>query len=240
MLRLGYRSALPLLKGVRFMPRVFPSLARQFHSEALGDQEEDFYAPLVGAKASDFSCQAVMPNGEIEDMKLSSFAQQKTSVYLLFYPFDFTFVCPSELLAFNNAIGKFEERGVQVVGVSVDSVFTHKAWRNTPINEGGIGPLKFPLVSDITKNISRCYGVLVDEAKSLRGSFLIDKEGVIQHAIVNNLPLGRSVDEALRMVDALQHHEKYGEVCPANWKLGEAAMKASDEGVKDYLSKTFK
>eukprot|EP01067_Filipodium_phascolosomae_P007204 Filipodium_phascolosomae@DN5706_c0_g1_i1.p1 len=194
---------------------------------------------LVQKSAPDFTAEAVMPDGSTkEEFTLSSFKGQY--VYLFFYPFDFTYVCPSEILAFNGSIEEFKKRNCQLIGVSVDSAHVHRAWRSTPIEKGGIGPVKFPLVADITKSISRNYKILVDQAKSLRGSFLIDKEGIVRYKCVNDLPLGRSVDEAIRMVDALQHYEEHGEVCPANWRKGMTAMKPSDEGVASYLGKTFK
>jgi peroxiredoxin (alkyl hydroperoxide reductase subunit C) len=192
-------------------------------------------ASLVTEQAPDFSAQAVMPDNSFAELQLSSYRGQY--VVLFFYPLDFTFVCPSEIVAFDKAYEKFKERNTQVIGVSVDSHFTHLAWKNTPRDQGGIGPVKYPLVSDLSKQISRNYQVLSGEAVSLRGLFLIDKEGVIRHAVINDLPLGRSVDEALRMVDALQYTEKHGEVCPANWREGEEAMKPTAEGVAEYLGK---
>ncbi|KAA3606708.1 MAG: peroxiredoxin [Planctomycetota bacterium] len=190
---------------------------------------------LVGKSAPDFEAVAVMEDGSIkEGFKLSDFRGQY--VVMFFYPLDFTFVCPSELIAFDHRIEEFKKRNVQVVGVSVDSQFTHAAWRNTAVNNGGIGPVKYPLVADLTKNIARDYDVLVNEAVALRGSFLIDKDGMVQHQVVNNLPLGRNIDEMIRMVDALQFHEQHGEVCPAGWKSGEAGMTASTEGVAEYLA----
>jgi peroxiredoxin (alkyl hydroperoxide reductase subunit C) len=158
-------------------------------------------------------------------------------VLLFFYPLDFTFVCPSEIIAFDKKLAEFESRGCQVIGVSVDSHFTHWAWKNTPPEQGGIGNVQYPLVADLSKNISREYGVLFGEEVSLRGLFLIDKEGVVQHALVNNLPLGRNVDEAVRLLDALQYTEEHGEVCPANWQQGEDAMTPSADGVASYLAK---
>ena len=156
-------------------------------------------------------------------------------VILFFYPLDFTFVCPSEIIAFDKKLQEFKDRNCEVVGVSVDSHFTHVAWKNTPLNEGGIGNIQYPLVADLTKNIARDYGVLVNEAISLRGLFLIDKEGIVRHALINDLPLGRNVDEAIRVLDALQFTEQHGEVCPANWNKGDQAMKPTAEGVAQYL-----
>ena len=190
---------------------------------------------LVTQAAPDFAAQAVMPDNSFAELKLSSYRGKY--VVLFFYPLDFTFVCPSEIIAFDAALAKFAKRHAQVIGVSVDSHFTHLAWKNTPRKEGGIGPIKYPLVSDLDKSISRSYGVLLDAGIALRGLFLIDKEGKIRHLLVNDLPLGRSVDEALRMLDALQFHEEHGEVCPANWHQGEEAMKPTAAGVAGYLAK---
>lgn len=190
---------------------------------------------LVTCEAPDFCAQAVMPDNSFGELKLSSYRGKY--VVLFFYPLDFTFVCPSEIIAFDKRLAAFKERNCEVISVSVDSHFTHAAWKNTPRDKGGIGNVQFPMVADLDKNIARAYGVLHDESVSLRGLFLIDKEGVIRHALVNDLPLGRSVDEALRMVDALQFFQKHGEVCPANWKPGEDTMKPSAEGVAAYLAK---
>ena len=192
-------------------------------------------AVLVGREAPDFKAQAVMPDGSFQELSLSSLRGKY--VVLFFYPLDFTFVCPSEIIAFDNHLGEFKERGCEVVGVSVDSHYTHHAWRNTPVDKGGIGAIEYPLVADLTKSISQDYDVLTpDGAVAFRGLFLIDKEGVVRHQIVNDLPLGRNVSEALRMVDALQFHEQHGEVCPANWSKGKAAMKPDAEGVASYLA----
>ena len=191
---------------------------------------------LVTKEAPDFTAKAVMPDDSFAELKLSSYRGEKY-VVLFFYPLDFTFVCPSEIIAFDKALPKFAAKNAQVLGVSVDSHFTHWAWKQTPREKGGIGPIQYPLVADLNKKIAQQYGVLLEEGIALRGLFLIDKEGVVQHALVNNLPLGRSVDEALRVLDALQFTERHGEVCPANWKQGEDAMKPSAEGVADYLAK---
>jgi peroxiredoxin (alkyl hydroperoxide reductase subunit C) len=156
---------------------------------------------------------------------------------LFFYPLDFTFVCPSEIIAFDAAIAKFQKKNTQVLGCSVDSHFTHLAWKNTPRKQGGLGSIQYPLVSDLNKQISRDYGVLLDAGIALRGLFLIDKAGVVRHALINDLPIGRSVDEAIRVLDALQFHEENGDVCPANWHQGEEAMKPTAEGVASYLAK---
>ncbi|MBL7115437.1 MAG: peroxiredoxin [Kiritimatiellae bacterium] len=190
---------------------------------------------LVTKEAPGFTAQAVFPNDEIKDLSLSDYKGKY--VLLFFYPLDFTFVCPSEILAFDRALAAFQERNTEVIGVSVDSQFTHHAWRQTPVEKGGIGKVGFPLVADLSKQISTDYGILFDGAVALRGLFLIDKEGTVRHALVNDLPLGRSVDEALRVLDALQFSEEHGDVCPANWKKGEEAMKPTAEGVAEYLSK---
>ena len=191
---------------------------------------------LVTKQAPDFTATAVMPDNCMkEDFKLSDYRGKY--VILFFYPLDFTFVCPSEILAFDKNLAKFKERNCEVIGVSVDSPFSHWAWKNTPVKEGGIGNIQYPLVADLDKSISRRYGVLLDMGVSLRGTFLIDKEGIVRHMVVNDLPLGRSIDEALRMVDALRFHEEHGDVCPANWQEGEEAMKPTAEGVADYLAK---
>lgn len=207
---------------------------------------------LIGKKAPAFKAAAVVNGHEIvEDFSLEQFIGKKDVVFF-FYPLDFTFVCPTELLAFQEKLAEFEKRNVAVVGCSIDSQFSHWAWLNTEKNQGGIKGVKYPIVADLSKTIASNYGVLAGEydydeetdqesfegaAVAYRGLFLIDKEGKIRHSVINDLPLGRSVDEALRMVDALQYHEKYGEVCPANWKQGDDAMKADAEGVADYLSK---
>ena len=193
---------------------------------------------LVAKEAPDFKAQAVLPSNEFGELSLSQFRGKY--VVLFFYPLDFTFVCPSEIIAFDKALAKFKERNTEVIGVSVDSHFTHLAWKNTPVNKGGIGNVQYPLVADITKEIARSYGVLFNESVALRGLFLIDKEGVVRHALINDLPLGRNVDEALRVLDALQFTEKHGEVCPANWRSGEEAMKPTAEGVASYLAKHSK
>jgi peroxiredoxin (alkyl hydroperoxide reductase subunit C) len=192
---------------------------------------------LVGRPAPDFTAAAVLGDGSItEKFKLSDFKGKKY-VVLFFYPLDFTFVCPSEIIAHNNRVKQFEERGVQLVGVSIDSQFTHFAWRNTPVDKGGIGQIKFPLVADVTHEIAKAYNVESPGGVAYRGSFLIDKSGVVQHQVVNNLPLGREVDEMLRLVDALQFTEQHGEVCPAGWKKGDEGMKPTADGVAKYLAK---
>ena len=190
---------------------------------------------LVTREAPDFTAQAVLPDNSFDELSLSSYRGKY--VVLFFYPLDFTFVCPSEIIAFDKAVSSFEAKNAQVVGVSVDSHFTHLAWKNTPRDQGGIGKVNYPLVADLNKTISRDYGVLLDDGIALRGLFLIDKEGIVRHALVNDLPLGRNVDEALRLLDALQFTEKHGEVCPANWREGEDAMQPTAEGVAGYLAK---
>ena len=191
---------------------------------------------LVTKQAPEFTATAVMPDNSMKpDFKLSDYRGKY--VILFFYPLDFTFVCPSEILAFDRALPAFKAKNCEIIGVSIDSQFSHWAWKNTPVPQGGIGNIQFPLVADLDKSISRQYGVLLDAGIALRGTFLIDREGVVRHAVVNDLPLGRNTDEALRMVDALQFHEKYGDVCPANWEEGKEAMKPTAAGVADYLSK---
>ncbi|OHB69466.1 MAG: hypothetical protein A2V70_04260 [Planctomycetes bacterium RBG_13_63_9] len=189
---------------------------------------------LVTREAPDFTAQAVMPDNSFAELTLSSYRGKY--VVLFFYPLDFTFVCPSEIIAFDKALSKFEKRNAQVIGVSVDSHYTHLAWKNTPRDQGGIGQVQFPLVADLGKRIAEDYGVLLNGEVALRGLFLIDKEGIVRHALVNDLPLGRNVDEALRVLEALQFTEEHGEVCPANWREGEEAMQPTAEGVAKYLA----
>jgi peroxiredoxin (alkyl hydroperoxide reductase subunit C) len=190
---------------------------------------------LVSRQAPDFEAPAVMPSGVIEEhFRLS--ALRGKYVVLFFWPLDFTFVCPTEIIAHDRRTDLFRARGAELVGVSIDSQFTHFAWRNTPVKEGGIGPVNFPLVADIRHEITRAYGVEHPDGVALRASFLIDREGIVQHQLVNNLPLGRNVEEMLRMLDALQYHEHHGEVCPAGWQQGESGMQPTASGVADYLS----
>ena len=190
---------------------------------------------LVTQEAPDFVAPTVMADGTIkEDFRLSDLRGKY--VALFFWPLDFTFVCPTELIAHDRRIEEFKKRGVEVVGVSIDSQFTHFAWRNTAPENGGIGPVRFPMVADIKHTIVQAYGVEHPAGVALRASFLIDKAGVVQHQVVNNLPLGRNIDEMLRLIDALQFTEEHGEVCPAGWSKGEAGMKASAEGVATYLA----
>lgn len=189
---------------------------------------------LVGKPAPDFTADAVHL-GQFTQVSLSSYRGSKY-VLLFFYPLDFTFVCPTELHAFQESLEAFHQRDVEVIGVSIDSKFSHFAWLNTPKNQGGIQGVQYPLVADLKRTIAQDYDVLADEGVAYRGLFLIDKEGLVRHQVVNDLPLGRSVDEALRMVDSLQHFEKHGEVCPANWAKGKKAMNATQEGVSGYLA----
>jgi peroxiredoxin 2/4 len=207
---------------------------------------------LVTKPAPDFKATAVMPDNSFKEISLSDYKGKK--VVLFFYPLDFTFVCPTEIIAFDHRLADFEKRGVQVLGCSIDSHFSHLAWKSTDVNKGGIGNVQYPIVADLDKSISRDYDVLVGsepatiytadkEVESsvgggvaLRGSFLIDEEGVVRHAVINDLPLGRNIDEMLRMVDALEFHTKHGEVCPAGWQEGKAGMVGSTEGVAAYLS----
>jgi peroxiredoxin (alkyl hydroperoxide reductase subunit C) len=192
---------------------------------------------LIGKKAPEFTAPAVLANNTIKtDFSIAEL--EGKYVVLFFYPLDFTFVCPTEIIEFNRKLAEFKERGAEVVGVSVDSQYSHLAWKNTPVEQGGIGNVQYPLVADLTKQIARDYGVLIEQAGvALRGTFLIDREGIVKHAVVNDLGLGRNIDEAVRMLDALQHHERHGEVCPANWSKGEDAMKPTTDGVASYLSK---
>ena len=191
---------------------------------------------LVTRQAPDFTCAAVLGNGEIvNNFNFKKHINGKAAV-LFFYPLDFTFVCPSELIAFDHRYEEFKKRGVEVVGVSIDSEFTHNAWRNTPTENGGIGAVKYTLAADVKHEIAKAYGIEhPEEGVALRGSFLIDKNGIVRHQVVNDLTLGRNIDEMLRMVDALQFHEEHGEVCPAQWEKGKEGMKDSPEGVAKYL-----
>lgn len=191
---------------------------------------------LVGRQAPDFTAQAVMPDNQInEKFNLKSYLAGSYGL-VFFWPLDFTFVCPSEIIAHDHRGPAFAERKVKVVGVSVDSQFTHLAWKNTPVKQGGLGNVQFPLVADLTKDIARSYGVLINDAVALRGTFLIDRNFVVRSQMVNDLPLGRNVDEAVRLVDALQFHEENGEVCPAGWNKGQSGMEASPQGVAKYLA----
>jgi len=194
---------------------------------------------LVAKPAPDFAADAVFGNNEMKPLKLSDYKGKY--VVLFFYPLDFTFVCPSELIAFDHRLDEFKKRNVEVIGCSIDSKFTHLAWKNTPVEKGGIGQVQYPLVADVKHTICQAYDVeLAAAGVALRASFLIDKAGIVQHQVVNNLPLGRDIDEMLRVVDALQFTEEHGEVCPAGWKKGKAGMKGSTEGVAQYLAEHAK
>lgn len=195
---------------------------------------------LVGKEAPDFTAQAVMPDNSIKaDYNLKAQTKGKYAV-LFFWPLDFTFVCPSEIIAFDNRVEEFKKRGAELIGISVDSQYTHYAWKNTPVEKGGIGNIRFPLVADLTKSIARSYDVLTGDAVAFRGTFLIDKTGKVRHQLINDLPLGRNVDETLRTLDALIFHEEHGEVCPANWKKGDKGMTATADGVASYLKEKAK
>ncbi len=192
---------------------------------------------LVTNKAPDFTATAVMGNNEIkEDFNLyENFGKKGTVIF--FYPLDFTFVCPSEIIAFDHRLEEFTNRGINVIGVSVDSQFSHFAWKNTAVSQGGIGQVRFPLVADLSKQIAKDYDVLLNNAVALRGSFLIDADGTVRHAVINDLPLGRNIDEMIRMVDTMLFTNEHGEVCPAGWSKGDEGMKASTAGVAEYLDK---
>ena len=192
---------------------------------------------LVQKEAPGFKAQALMPDGSFKEISLSDYRGKY--VLLFFYPLDFTFVCPTEIIAFSEAAGQFEAVGVQLLGCSVDSHFSHLAWASTPRNKGGLGGIKYPLLSDLNKKIAESYDVLLPGGIALRGLFLIDKGGVVRHQVVNDLPLGRSVEEAIRMVKALQFFEKNGEVCPANWKEGAATIKPDPKGSQAFFSKQY-
>ena len=191
---------------------------------------------LVTNKAIDFTATAVLGNNQIvEDFNLYKNIGSKGAV-VFFYPKDFTFVCPSEIIAFDKRYDEFKSRGIEVIGVSCDNEFTHLAWKNTPVNQGGIGQVKFPLVADMTKDIAKNFDVLFGNAVALRGSFLLDKDGTVRHAVINDLPLGRNIDEMIRMVDTMLFTNEHGEVCPAGWNKGDKGMKADPKGVAEYLS----
>ena len=191
---------------------------------------------LVTRKAPDFTAPAVLANGEIAEFNLETALKGKYGL-IFFYPLDFTFVCPSELIALDHRIKEFQQRHVEVIAVSIDSQFTHNAYRQTAVKQGGIGPVNFTMVADITHSICQAYGVEHPAAGvALRGAFIIDKTGVVRSQIVNDLPIGRNIDELLRIIDAMQFFEEHGEVCPAGWEKGKAGMKASAQGVADYLS----
>ena len=192
---------------------------------------------LVTNKAPDFTATAVLGDNQIVDnFNLYENIGEKGAV-LFFYPLDFTFVCPSEIIAFDKRLEEFKSRGINIIAVSVDSQFSHFAWKNTPINQGGIGQVRFPIVADITKQIARDYDVLLNQSVALRGSFLIDKDKTVRHAVINDLPLGRNIDEMIRMIDTMIFTNEHGEVCPAGWQKGDTGMKATTAGVADYLAK---
>ncbi|TSA82515.1 peroxiredoxin [Helicobacter mehlei] len=190
---------------------------------------------LVTKLAPDFKATAILPNNQVDEHFELSKNLGRNGAVLFFWPKDFTFVCPSEIIAFDHRVKKFNEKGFNVIGVSTDTEVVHFAWKNTPVEKGGIGQVSFPMVADVTKDISRSYDVLFDNAVALRGSFLIDKHQKVRHAVINDFPLGRNVDEMLRMVDALIFFEEHGEVCPAGWQKGDKGMKANHEGVAEYL-----
>lgn len=190
---------------------------------------------LVAKEAPDFTAAAAMPDGTISDIKLSNYRGKY--VILFFWPLDFTFVCPTEIIAMDHRQPAFAELGVEVLGVSIDSQFTHHAWRNTPVGKGGIGPVKFPIIADVNHTITQSYGIEHPDANvAMRGTFLIDKNGVVQSQTVNNLPLGRNIDEHLRVVEALKFFEENGEVCPAGWNKGDSGMTPDADGVASYLA----
>jgi peroxiredoxin (alkyl hydroperoxide reductase subunit C) len=191
---------------------------------------------LVGKKAPDFTAPAVLGSGEIVDSFSFSAATKGKKAVVFFYPLDFTFVCPSELLAFDHRVEEFKKRNVEVIGVSIDSHFTHNAWRNTPVDQGGIGQVKYTLVADLTHSIAKSYDVESEGGVAFRGTFIIDEDGVVRSQIVNDLPIGRNIDETIRTVDALIFHQKHGEVCPAGWQEGDKGMDASPAGVAKYLA----
>jgi len=192
---------------------------------------------LVSKPAPDFKATAVMPDGTFKEVKLEDYKGKY--LLLFFYPLDFTFVCPTEIIAFSDMVSEFKNRDTEIMGVSVDSQFSHLAWKNTDRKKGGLGDIQYPLLADIDKKVSRDYGVLAEAGIAFRGLFLIDKNGIVQHALVNNLPLGRNVNEALRMVDALRHHEENGEVCPANWQKGDEGMKPGPKESQPYFEKHY-
>lgn len=195
---------------------------------------------LVGKPAHDFTANAIMPNNQIEaQFNLKNYIKGKIGV-LFFYPLNFTFVCPSEILEFNDYVQRFEQEGAVIIAVSVDSHFNHLAYKNTPVNQGGIGNVQFPMVADIKKTITKDYGVLFDDAIALRATFMIDQDFKVRHQVINDLPLGRNIEEAFRMVKALKYHQEFGEVCPANWDKGKKGMKPTKEGVTQYLAEKYK
>ncbi|MGC0371731.1 MAG: hypothetical protein DGJ47_000431 [Rickettsiaceae bacterium] len=202
------------------------------------DFNENFthFGAQIGHDAPNFTAKAVMPDNSINDsFNLQEYFKGGKGI-IFFYPLDFTFVCPSEIIAFDKRLGEFAKRNTKIVGISVDSHFSHHAWKNTPVNKGGIGNIQFPLISDLNKDIAEAYNVLNEDGVAYRATFLIDDHFAVRHYVVNDLPLGRNVDETLRMIDALDHHTQHGDVCPAGWQKGHQAMKATQEGVADYLA----
>ena len=195
-------------------------------------------AVLVSREAPNFKATAVMPDGSFKEISLQDYRGKY--VLLFFWPLDFTFVCPTEIIAFSDRAAEFEKLGVQILGCSIDSHYTHLAWRNTPRKAGGIGEVKYPLVADLDQRISEAYGVLLPNGIALRGLFFIDKEGIVRHEVINDLPLGRSVDEALRIVKAWQFYEQHGEVCPANWHEGDPTIKPDPKASTEFFSKVYK
>lgn len=191
---------------------------------------------LVGKKVPNFTANAVMADNDIQQLNLKEYLNGSYG-WIFFWPLDFTFVCPSEIIAHDHRMKQFEEKGVKVVGISIDSQYTHLAWKNTSQDEGGLGQVQFPMVADIRGKIAKKFGILSGGGVAFRASFLVDQNGVVRHAMVNDLPLGRNVDEALRLIDALQFTEEHGEVCPAGWQAGDEGMKGTPEGVKEYLAK---
>ncbi len=220
-----------------FSPIAYKLLYNRWLLKLLTDKRSIAMTTLIGSKAIDFTSAAVMPDGSInKTFNLHSVIAKKFAV-LVFYPLDFTFVCPSELIAIHNRMQEFEKRNAIVLGISIDSEYTHNAWRNTPIANGGIGQLNFPLIADVNHTICQSYNVEHPTAHvALRGTFVIDKQGIIRSQIVNDLPLGRNVDEFLRLLDALEFHEKQGEVCPAGWTKGKAGIKPTTDGIAQFLS----
>lgn len=192
---------------------------------------------LIQQAAPDFRCNAVMPDGSFAELSLADYKGKY--VVLFFYPLDFTFVCPTEIIAFSDSIKEFEARDTVVLGASIDSHYSHLAWRNKSRSEGGIGQITYPLLADLDKSISRDYGVLLPAGISLRGLFLIDRQGVVRHQLINDLPIGRSVDEVLRTIDALRFHEEHGEVCPANWREGKPTIKPDPAGSREFFSSSY-
>lgn len=199
------------------------------------DDTQNSNKVAIGKKAPDFTTKAIMPDNSINsDFNLTNYAKGHKTV-IFFYPLDFTFVCPSEIIAFDNRLGEFTSRKTKVIAISVDSHFSHLAWKNTPYNKGGVGNIKIPMVSDLNKSISKDYNVLNDDGVSLRGTFILDEHLIVRHMLINDLPLGRNVEETIRTIDALEYHQLNGEVCPAGWTKGSVGMEASPTGVADYL-----